>query len=203
MTTIVGIQGDGFAVLGADSRVSTVFDDVATMKTTLASSQTKLCTVGKYGIAVAGDIRGLNLIQHAFNPPQPAAALKGRKLDGFITTKFIPSLRECFESNGYSTAAEKDGRSQIQHGAELMVMINSTIYMVESDYGWGTDTKGIYAGGTGSSYALGALDALMTSKPFTLAQAKKIALRALNVAAKYDPFTGAPFGTLSQEISRG
>lgn len=174
-------------------------DDLATMKSTLASTQTKLCSIGRYAIALAGDIRGLNLVQHAFAPPQPPANLKGKKLDAFITTKFIPALRECFETHGYSSTADKDNRAQIQHGAELVVAINSTIYMVESDYGWGTDTRGIYAGGTGSQYALGALDALMPPKELTPAQAKKLALRALAISARYDPFTGPPFNTLVQE----
>jgi ATP-dependent protease HslVU (ClpYQ) peptidase subunit len=56
----------------------------------------------------------------------------------------------------------------------------------------------MFSVGSGSTYALGALQAL--HKPqLSLPQAKKLALKALAVAAKYDPYTGSPYNTVVQE----
>jgi ATP-dependent protease HslVU (ClpYQ) peptidase subunit len=73
------------------------------------------------------------------------------------------------------------------------------VYIIESDYSWTSDTSGIYAIGTGSSYALGALQALIGTKKLTAQQAKTMANKALTVASKFDPYTGSPFQAFSQE----
>lgn len=199
MTTIVGIQGDGYAVLCGDSRISMIDESGnASLSITIASSQSKLCQIGRYVIGVAGDLRAINILQYSFNPPQPAATLKGKRLDAFIATKFIQELRTCLETHGYATS-EREGRAQqIQQGSQYIVAVNSTIYQIDNDYAWCTDTSGMYAIGTGSPYALGALHALQTRQP-SLPQAKKLALKALSVASKYDPYTGSPYNTVVQE----
>lgn len=200
MTTIVGIQGDGYAVLCGDTRISTIDENGnASLSITISSSQSKLCQHGRYVIGVAGDLRAINILQYSFNPPQPAQSLKGRRLDAFVATKFIRDLRDCLESEGYSTSVDREGRAQqIQQGSQILVAVNATIYQIDNDYSWCTDSSGLYAIGSGSSFALGALHALATRQP-SLAQAKKLALKGLSVAAKYDPYTGSPYNTVVQE----
>ena len=61
------------------------------------------------------------------------------------------------------------------------------------------DSSSTYAMGTGSTYALGALHVLTGSKKLSIAQAKQNILKALGVAAKFDPGTGSPFQTYVQE----
>jgi hypothetical protein len=48
MTTIVGIQGDGFAVVCVDSRISTMFADGLAQTGTLREGSSKVSTNGKY-----------------------------------------------------------------------------------------------------------------------------------------------------------
>lgn len=201
MTTIVGIQGDKYALLASDSRI-TSFDEKgnAYQVTTLGGSSSKITPQGKYIMGAAGDMRAINLLHHAFHPPTPAPSLKGKKLDQFITTKFIPSLRACFDEHGYSSPENRDSTHTAEQDSTIIIAINQTIYVVESDYSWTPDTNGFYAIGTGSSYALGALTALIPkTRPQTIQQAKAIALKALNIACKYDPHTGPPHHTYSQE----
>jgi 20S proteasome alpha/beta subunit len=200
MTTIIGIQGEDYAVLCADSRISMVdADGNASLSITIASTQSKICQLGRYMIGVAGDLRAINILQYGFSPPEPALNLRGNKLDTFITTKFIQALRIYLDSQGYSTTADRDGRAQqIQQGSQFIVAINATIYQIDNDYAWCTDISGMFSIGSGSTYALGALQAL--HKPqLSLPQAKKLALKALAVAAKYDPYTGSPYNTVVQE----
>lgn len=199
MTTIVGIQGDGYSLIATDSRISS-FDDKgsAYQITSLGGGASKIASNGKYLLGAAGDVRAINLLHHAFHPPTPAPSLKGKKLDQFITTKFIPSLRELFEEHGYAAPEDKNNTHIAEHDSTVILSINATIYIVEGDYSWTSDSTGIYATGTGSSYALGALQALLPKNP-NPKQAKAIANKALNIAAKYDPYTGAPHHTYIQE----
>lgn len=202
MTTIVGVQGEGYALLATDSRISS-FDDKgsAYQVSTLGGGTSKLAYNGKYIIGAAGDLRAINLLHHAFHPPAPTPSLKGKRLDQFITTKFIPSLRELFEEHGYAAPENKDNTHIAEHDSTVVIAINATIYIIEGDYSWMSDSTGIYATGTGSSYALGALQALLPKNP-TPTQAKQIANKALNIAAKFDPYTGAPHHTYIQETTK-
>lgn len=202
MTTVVGISGDGYAVLCADSRISTIEADGYTSSIqTLASSMPKIASVGSYHIGISGDVRAINIITYAFQPPNPPPALRGKKLDEFFTTKFIPSLRACYEANGYSYVSPDSNNSRsIEAGSCLLVAVNRTIYQVDNDYSWFSDSGGIYAIGTGSAYALGALG-ILCPKPPTLQQAKKHAIKAIAIAAKNDPHSGFPYNVVFQDMS--
>ena len=202
MTTIVGIQGDGYAVLATDSRISS-FDEKgsAYQYSTLGGATSKLAQNGKYIIGAAGDVRAINLLHHAFHPPVPPATLKGKKLDAFVTTKLIPAIRNCFDEHGYS-APEKEGAHIAEHDSTIVLAINATIYIIEGDYSWTSDANGYYAVGTGAPYALGTLTALKANTKQTPQQAKRIALQALTIAAKYDPYTGGPHHTYTQETPK-
>lgn len=199
MTTIIGIQGPDFALVCSDSRISTIDDGgFASQITTLASSSSKIAENGRYLLGAAGDMRAINILHHAFQPPAIPPGTINKKLDNFITTKFVPSLRECFEKQGYA-APETESSSHIaEHSSTILVVAGGSIYVVDGDYSWTSDINGLYALGTGSPYALGALQVLCTSKNMTLTQAKKNALKAINVASKYDPYTGGPFHCYTQ-----
>lgn len=202
MTTLVGIQGDGFAVVGSDNRIS-AFDNSgnAYQVSTLGSSSSKIAANGKYLLGAAGDLRAINILHHVFSPPTPPPSLKGKKLDAFITAKFIPALISCFETSGYSMPDSKDKEHIAQQSSSILVVVNGTIYLVEDDYAWMSEASGIYATGTGSSYALAAMTVLVGGKKPSLNQAKTAALKALTIAGKFDPFTGAPFQTFVQDVT--
>ena len=82
MTTVIGIQGEGFAVLAADTRITSFADDgPAYQMATLGSGVSKIATNGKYLIGTAGDLRAINLLTHAFSPPPAPPGVKGKKLE--------------------------------------------------------------------------------------------------------------------------
>ena len=200
MTTIIGIQGQDYALVCSDSRISTMDEGGFTSQiTTLGSNSTKIAENNKYLLGAAGDMRAINILHHAFTPPTLPAGTTGKKLDNFITTKFVPSLRECFEKQGYASPENESATHIAQHESTIMTVVAGTIYVVDGDYSWTSDIHGLYAMGTGSSYALGALQVLCSSKVMTVAQAKKVALKAIAVSAKYDPYTGGPFHCYVQE----
>lgn len=201
MTTIIGIQGPDYALACTDSRISTMDEGgYASQITTLGVNSSKIAQNGKYFLGAAGDMRAINILHHAFVPPSPVPAnITGKKLDNFITTRFVPALRECFEKQGYA-APERDVSNHIaEHASTIMVIVSGTIYVIDGDYSWTSDVNGVYALGTGASYALGALNVLLPPKKITLPQAKKIAMKAVSIASKYDPYTGAPFHCYAQE----
>lgn len=200
MTTIVAIQGESFAVIGTDSRIST-FDDsgFAYQVTTLGSGTGKVAANGRYLIGVAGDVRAINIVHHAFSPPPAAQNLKGNRLDVFMTKTFIPSLRATFEEQGYANTKGESSAHMAEQNSSILVAVNGAVYVIESDYGWTSDRTGIYAIGTGGTYALGALAALTGKKAITINSAKSSIVKALGVAAKFDPYTGLPFQTFVQE----
>jgi len=202
VTTIIAIQGDGFAVICCDSRVADIDKDgYISQVSTLREGVSKVAVNGKYLLGAAGDLRAINLLHHAFSPPPVPPGLKGKKLDQFITVKFVPALRECFETQGYAMP-EKDAKSHIaEHESTIIVALLGCVYIVDGDYAWMSDASGIYAIGTGASYALGALQALMpkANSKLTIQQAKSLSLKVLNIVTKYDPHTALPFNTFIQE----
>lgn len=203
MTTIVGIQGDGYVVVAADTRISSLDDSGnAYQISTLGSGTAKIALNGKYLLGAAGDMRAINLLHHAFQPPMPTAGMKGKRLDSFMTTKFIPALRSCFETNGYSSSSNNNNSTLAEQDSSVIVVVNSTIYIIESDYSWTPEASGLYATGTGAPYALGALQVLAAGKKLSPAQAKSALLKSLQVSAKFDPYTGSPFNTYVQEIEK-
>lgn len=200
MTTIVGIQGDKYAVICTDSRISS-FDEsgLAYQITTLGTGTSKIAENGRYLLGAAGDVRAINILHHAFTPPTPSFTTAGAKLDQFITQKFIPALRECFETTGYASP-DNDSKNHIaEHESTIVVVINACIYIIDGDYSWTSDKTGIYAVGTGSSYALGALHAVTNGRELSITKARNAVAKSLSIASKFDPYTGAPFQTYMQQ----
>lgn len=204
MTTIIGIQGDDWSVLATDSRIASFDSDGnAFQSSTLGQGMSKITTNGKYLLGAAGDVRAINLIQHAFTPPAPSANLRGKKLDAFMTTRFVPALRACFDEHGYSSSSTDSKTQQAEYNSTVIAVVNATIYVFDSDYSWASDQNGIYAVGTGSAYALGALHAYRNLKPIaTIQNAKTLATKALQVTARLDPYTGLPIQTFSQTTGK-
>jgi ATP-dependent protease HslVU (ClpYQ) peptidase subunit len=201
MTTILGVQGDGFSVICTDSRISTMDEGgFASQIMTLGRNSSKVATNGKYLLGAAGDVRAINIIHHVFQPPVPTPGLSDSKLDQFFTTKFIPSLRACFEVQGYASPERDDSTHIAEQGSTIICSIHGSIYVVDGDYSWTSDVTGLYALGTGGAYAQGAMSVLFDKKKqLTPPQVKTLCLKAISVAAKYDPYTGPPYYCYIQE----
>ena len=154
-------------------------------------------------MGVAGDVRAINILTHSFNPPIPPPSLKGRKLDHFVTTKFIPAMRLCFDAEGYSSPVTDNSEHQSEHGSVVMAAINGTIYVIDGDYSWLSDSFGVYAIGSGAQFALGSLaTTIPTGGKIGRRTAKQSALKAMGVAGRYDPGTAAPYHVLIQEATQ-
>ncbi len=201
MTTILGVQGDGFSVICTDSRISSMDEGgFASQIITLGRNSSKVATNGKYLLGAAGDVRAINILHHVFQPPPPPPGLADSKLDHFFTTKFIPSLRACFEVQGYASPERDDSTHIAEQGSTIICSIHGSIYVVDGDYSWTSDVTGLYALGTGSAYALGAMSVLFDKKKsLTPPQVKALCLKAIAVSSKYDPYTGPPYYCYIQE----
>lgn len=192
MTTIIAVQGQSWAVVGFDSRVTEESGRVYT----LGRGSSKVVKNGQYLLGAAGDVRAINILAYSFNPPK-AGDLTGVRLDRFITSKFVPALRSCFEDHGY---ASRELREQAQHGSVVLAIVNGQIYEIDEDYAWVRDATGIYSFGSGGDYALGAMyamtkDSLADSGVET---AKKVVRDALQIAARLDVGSGSPFHIMYQ-----
>ena len=189
MTTIAAVEGDGWAVIGFDSRVSTMLPGgrIYTMPTT---SNGKIVRNGEYLIGAAGDLRILNIIGYAFKPPTPPRG--NTNLDKFIITTFIPALRLCFEEHGVSL--KENGT-----GADLIVALRGRIYEIGEGFEWCADSKGIYAVGSGSTFALGSLYTTLGGKKYGIETAKKAVKLSLEIASSLDSGTGLPIVITTQE----
>lgn len=185
MTTIAAIQGDGWAIVGYDSRVtedSRIFS--------LPKDAGKVVRNGSYLLGAAGDMRAVNLLAHVFKPPVPAATDFGLKLDRFISSKFIPALKSCFDEAQYGEKGEND--------STVLVVIHGRIYEIGSGYDWCHDERGLYGIGSGAAYALGAMYVAQEGKKRTMSQARSSVKAAVAIAARLDPSTAEPVYILTQ-----
>jgi len=187
LTTLVAIQGNGWSVIGCDSRASD--EDGRFME--LATS--KVIDNNGVLIAVSGASRGGNITQFGWKPPKPRAV---EELDVFMTKKFIPSMRKAFQEAGYE--GKEDGDSAFQD-SNLIVSVRGTLYPIFNDYSWDREARNVYYAGSGGDIALGALEALDYSKAKTPAAAEKILRRAIEAACKHDIYSGGEIHTFVQE----
>jgi hypothetical protein len=186
MTTLAAIQGDGWSVIGCDSRSSDDSGrpiDMATPK-----------IVDNNGILIAGSGagRGSNLLQYGWKAPKPRV---GEDLDLFVTQKFIPAMRKLFVDAGYDMKEDGDAAA---HDSQFLISIRGIIYPIFEDYSWDRDVRGIYYSGSGGDIAIGVMEALRINRVETATQAEKIIKKAIDIASKWDIYTGGPIITKIQ-----
>jgi ATP-dependent protease HslVU (ClpYQ) peptidase subunit len=190
MTTLAAYQGDGWAVIGADSRASDEDGRVMDLATP------KIVKNGEYLIAVSGASRGGNIAQFGWTPPKAPKSTDPTVLDKFVTRKLIPSLRTAFIEAGYD--AKDDGDAAWQD-SNLLIIFNGVIYPIFNDYSWDREARNIYYSGSGGDVALGAMVALGIEKVKTVEAAEKIVYKAVELAAKWDAYTNPPIIVHSQQ----
>ena len=184
MTTVVGIQGHNWAVVGADTRV---VDDGRIFN--LPAGAGKIVRKPDYIIALAGDFRPAQIFSHQTKYPKPPAFTTVDALDKFVTQKFLPAIKDTYREVGFVPLEDE--------GAELLVAIHGTIYDIGSDWSWARDKRGIYGVGSGSPYAIGAAAAL--GVPKNPNEGMAYAKQALSIACGYDNNSGEPL-TIYQQV---
>lgn len=183
MTTLVGIQGDGWAVLGADSFSTDDNGRAVNMATR------KIVQNGQYFIAGAGSVRGCNILQYGWTPPAPRG-----DLDKFMIKTFIPSMRKAFIEAGYDM---KQDSSEALHDSEFLVMVHGVIYPIFEDYSIERSTESFYVSGSGGAYALGALKILAPDIEDEWS-ARNAVTTAITVSISCDTATGGQIYLASQ-----
>ena len=174
MTTIAGVQHDGWCILGADSQVT------ANRKYS-HPKMAKITQRGQYLIAGAGLSSFCDVAQHIFHPPRATESDK-KDLYHFMISKFIPALKKCFKENDLKLEDDKDEEPRFA----FLVAINGMLFDIADDFAVSLDADGYYGIGSGSNFAIGALKSGANIK------------KALMIAADKDPYTSAPFIFMEQ-----
>lgn len=189
MTTLIAYQGDGWAVVGCDSRSS----DESGRPMVMATNK----IIDNNGVLIAGSGagRGSNIMQFGWKAPRPTIT-EAQNLDSFVSKKFIPEMRKAFVDAGYDMKEDGDAAA---HDSEFLVILRGVIYPIFGDYSWDRDARGIYYSGSGGDVALGAfvsmLDHVDTSSPKDI----ELAIReAISKACQWDIYTAEPIITKTQ-----
>jgi len=176
MTTVVAIQTHNGVEMIADSQIN------ANGKPYFHPDMVKIVERNKYLIGIAGRVIALQAIQNNWNPPALTATYKD-SLYKFVITKIVPSLKMFIEDAKIFTDKEKEEGELFS----VLIAIKGELFEIDEDYSVSRREDGIYAIGSGSDYALGALMAGADIQS------------AMNIAASLDVNTHAPFITLQQE----
>ena len=176
MTTIIAIQHQDGVTMIADSRIN------ADGQPYFHSDMVKIVSRGKYLIGVAGRVVASQAIQNSWTPPS-LGTYKG-KLYNFVITKVIPSLKSFIDDSKLFSDKEKEDGDLFM----ILLAINGEVFEIDQDYAVARRESGVYAIGSGSDYALGALTVGASG------------MEAMQVAASLDVNTHEPFVTIEQFI---
>jgi ATP-dependent protease HslVU (ClpYQ) peptidase subunit len=100
-----------------------------------------------------------------------------------MIVKAMPSLRKCMAVNGYNF--EEDSK---ENRFQFIIAVGGEIFDVDQELSISKSADGVYAAGSGASYALGAL------------YAGADAYQAMEIASKLTAFTAGPY--ISKEQPR-
>lgn len=186
VTTLVAVQGNGWVVLGCDSRTS---DESGRHMITVNQK-----IVNNNGILVAGAgmSRGSNIMQFGYVMPKPGPRTK---LDTFMSRVFIPRMRKEFKEAGYDM---KEDGGYAEHDSCFLIATKGVIFPLFEDYSWDRDEGGVYYMGSGGDVALGAMAAMGVEKVKTPSEAEDIIRKAIAIAIKHDIYCAAPVHTFTQ-----
>jgi len=173
MTTIIGIQSKGSCLLAADSRTTNEYG-----RPYHHEKVAKLTERGEWVIAGAGDPQACDIVQHLWAPPKQTIKDDYK----YIVSKAALSIRDCLKKNGY----ERD-KSDPDGGFIFLIAYKGTLYEIDETFTVYMRDDGFYGIGSGSRWALGALQAGADWKV------------ALEIAEKNDIYTGSPFTHITQK----
>ena len=187
MTVLAAFQGEGFAIIGADSRAT----DYNGRSIVLSNPKVTVDEHEHYVYAITGATRGGNLVQQGWDPPTPPVWQGVEELDKFITRDFIPQMRDLFIDSGYE-GITFDG-SPVMHDTNFLVAVQGIIYPIMEDYSWDRDVRGIYFGGSGGDIANGVMVGMGIDKcKKDPVKAKAIIKKAIEVACQWNAYCALP-----------
>jgi ATP-dependent protease HslVU (ClpYQ) peptidase subunit len=186
MTTLVAIQGDGWSVMGCDSRLSDEHGRFQIAKTP------KIVDNNSILIGGCGSSRASNVLHYGYVQPKPTIK---EDLNTYMTQKFIPAMRKNFVDAGIDMKEDGDV-AQIDGG--FIISVKGQIFSVSEDYSWDTDVRNVYVMGSGGDVALGALAALGVEKVNTIKEAERMIRKAISIAIQYDNMCSQPIHIFTQ-----
>ena len=167
MTTVVMIHRGGDVVAGWDSMVTNGTHSVSSM------THDKVWVQGGVTYGFAGNLRTLDILQTTKFPEYTEG--DARK---WITTTWVPTLIESIKDNPFAFDKEEG----VLKGVALLMVVGGRVFDVDDSMCPAECEDGVYAIGTGSDFARGALLSGAT------------VMQALTIARDCDAFTG---GTLT------
>jgi ATP-dependent protease HslVU (ClpYQ) peptidase subunit len=186
MTTLVAIQGDGWSVMGCDSRLSDEDGRFQIAKTP------KIVENNSILIGGCGSSRASNVLHYGYVQPKPSLR---EDLNVYMTQKFIPAMRRNFVDAGIDMKEDGDV-AQIDGG--FIISVKGQVFSVSEDYSWDTDIRNVYVMGSGGDVALGALAALGVEKVKTIKEAERMIRKAISIAIQYDNMCSQPIHIFTQ-----
>ena len=186
MTTLAAIETNEFCVIACDSQSSDQNGSIQMLP------NGKIFENGDIIIAGAGDVRGINILEHSWIAPK-----RGRlSTDKFVTRILIPSIRQAFIEAGYEINKED---STVIHNNIFLVIVDGKCYRIDEDYSWERSVDGVYTAGSGEAYALGAITYAMSKKKNrTENQVASLLQDAVACAIKHDAFSGGVIHTMTR-----
>jgi ATP-dependent protease HslVU (ClpYQ) peptidase subunit len=184
MTTLVGVQGSDFVVMGADSQITDGDQRIISIETP------KIIWVGKYLLGLTGDSRPGDILAYSWKPP----LYRGEDPVRFMGSKLLPSMSVAFKENNY----EPD---QKEMNFAFLISFDANLFSVGGDLSFNTSERGLFASGSGANYALGFLYGLDKRMYRTQEMAKIAAEKAVKIASVLDINTSPPIQLEIQERS--
>jgi ATP-dependent protease HslVU (ClpYQ) peptidase subunit len=170
MTTIIGLEYPKSAIIIADSQTTDANGYIYNHP-----DVKKIAERGPFLVAGSGEVLPCDVAQHIWEPPTPTKA-DYKDLYHFMIAKAMPSLRKCLTNNGYNFDEDnKELRFQ------FIIAIGGEIFDIDQECSVSKNTSGVYAAGSGASYALGALHAGADG------------YEAMEIASKLTAFTAGPY----------
>jgi ATP-dependent protease HslVU (ClpYQ) peptidase subunit len=181
MTTIVGVQYRDRSILVADNQVTD-----GEGRRFIHPDMKKITKRGDFLIGGSGEVQACDIVQHFWVPPKPTASDK-KDLYHFVITKALPSMRKCLVDNGFDFSEGKgEGKSDEQR-FHFLISIGGELFDVGDDMSVCRTDDGMYAVGSGSAYALGALAAGATP------------VDAVTIACRFSIYSSTPLQIEEQQ----
>jgi hypothetical protein len=137
-----------------------------------------------FGFGFTSSFRMGQLIQYELKVPSTEGIAN---LHEYMVTKFVPAIRECFKTGGYTST--KDGK---ESGGTFIVAVQGRIFKVDSDFQVGENVFGYDACGCGEEFALGSLFTSTTG----LSSLERVNM-ALSAAVQFSGGVMPPFNIIT------
>ena len=182
MTTLVGISGNDFVVMAADSQITDGDQRIISVETP------KIIETGRYLLGLTGDSRPGDILAYAWKPP----LYRGDDPVKFMGAKVLPSISAAFKENNY----EVDNKEM---NFSFLIAFNGNMFSIGGDLSFNTSERGLFSAGSGGNYALGYLYSLPPKNYNKLLTASVVAKEAVRIASLLDINTHPPIQVATQE----